>query len=188
MEALKFEHAHSVLVIGAGDDPYRQCFPRAQLYVRVDIENSGRTDVVADAVKLPFPERSFEYILATEILEYITNPPALIEEIYRLLEPAGTVILTVPFLFNYHYDFWRPTKRGLESLFVRFADLSILSQGNRILTIWDLITTSFWPRSILAPLRMGSLLLYLLPRQWVSGNSASSAPTGFFVTARKPPN
>jgi SAM-dependent methyltransferase len=187
LAALKFESAGSVLVIGAGEDPYRQSFPQAQLYVTVDIDECGGiTDVVADAVRLPFLPHSFEYVLATEVLEYISNPPALIEEIYRVLLPKGTAILTVPFMFNYHNDFWRPTKRGLQSLFGRFTDLSILSQGNRLYTIWDLITTSFWPLPILAPLRICSLLLYLIPRSWISGNSATSAPTGFFVTARKP--
>jgi len=178
--------ARSVLVLGAGDDPYRSCFPNARLYVRLDIEYvSGKSDVIADAVALPFSEQSFECVLATEVLEYVFQPQRLADEVHRVLRPNGTAILTVPFLFNYHNDYWRPTKRALQDLFREYSAVSVRAQGNRLLTIWDLITTSFWPHPVFMPFRIFSNVLYLLPGRLIYADSNSSAPTGYLVVARK---
>jgi SAM-dependent methyltransferase len=47
---------------------------------------------------LPFPDRSFQYVTCTEVLEHI--PPALqstaFREMRRVLKPGGRLILTVP--------------------------------------------------------------------------------------------
>jgi SAM-dependent methyltransferase len=175
-----------VLVIGSGEDPYRARFPSARNYIRLDIENvPGKVDVVADAAALPFAENAFDCVIATEVLEYVFQPARFVQEVYRVLGSGGTTVITVPFIFNYHNDYWRPTKRALLELFQSFVAVSVQAQGNRFVTIWDLITTSFWPHSIFLPLRIFSNLLYLIPARLVSGDISSSAPTGFAVTARK---
>lgn len=176
----------SVLVIGAADDPYRSCFPNAERYVRLDIENLRRKiDVIADAIALPFPEQCFECVIATEVLEYIFEPQKFVNEMHRVLRLNGSVVLTVPFAFNYHNDYWRPTKRALHELFINYSAASVRAQGNRLFTIWDLITTSFWPHSVLVPLRIFSNLLYIIPARLVCADTKSSAPTGHLVFARK---
>ena len=55
LRTIDFSGIKSVLVVGAGDDPYRHLFPNSEAYVTSDVAgHPGRTDVVADAAALPF--------------------------------------------------------------------------------------------------------------------------------------
>src|SRR5205814_9853372 len=75
LRAVDLDEVSSVLVVGAGDDPYRSLFPGARTYVRSDLaRQSGSTDIVSDAMPLPFPDSSFQCAFATEVLEYVRRP------------------------------------------------------------------------------------------------------------------
>ena len=50
----------------------------------------------ADATNLPFPDGSFDAIIAAEILEHVPNDGAAMAEIARVLRPGGRVAVTVP--------------------------------------------------------------------------------------------
>ncbi len=183
---LDFKTVHSVLVIGAGGDPYRQYFPGAHRYIRLDIAClDGNIDLLADAVALPFLASCFDCVIATEVLEYVRQPVMFVAEIHRVLCEGGLSVVTVPFLFNSHLDYWRPTVIALRELFARFSSVAVKAQGTRVLTIWDLITTSFWPWPVLMPLRIFSNLLYLLPNRVICRDSKSSAPGGYIILARR---
>ena len=53
--------------------------------------------VVADAFHLPFKEGSFEAVIASEIIEHVVDPAAFVRELYRVLSPGGTLIVTTPY-------------------------------------------------------------------------------------------
>lgn len=183
---MELQSVQSVLVVGAGQDPFRHLFPEAELYVRSDfVARPGRTDVVANGMALPFRDGSFECALATEVLEYIPQPEAFATELYRVLTHNGLALVTVPFLFQDHGDYWRPTKRGLGDLFRDFSFVRIFAQGNRALVVIDLLTTAFWPYPLLFPLRVFSNLLFLTRARFALRGSESTAPSGFFIVARK---
>ncbi len=186
---LKYPSVESVLVVGAGHDPYRHMFPGVGQYVRVDIVAvQGCTDVVGDALALPFEEAHFNCILASECMEHLANPFLFVRELARILKPGGTVILTVPFMYHHHPDpddYWRPTATSLERLFASFPEVEVMPQGNRIHVILDLLTTAFSPRPILFPLRVVNHLLVRLPGLIRDGANSSTAPSGFLVVARK---
>jgi SAM-dependent methyltransferase len=49
-----------------------------------------------DAAALPFPDGSFDRIIAAEVLEHIPDDEAAIGELARVLRPGGTMAVTVP--------------------------------------------------------------------------------------------
>jgi SAM-dependent methyltransferase len=54
------------------------------------------TAVVGDAVALPFPDASFDRVIAAEVLEHIPDDRAAMGELARVLRPGGTIAVTVP--------------------------------------------------------------------------------------------
>jgi SAM-dependent methyltransferase len=186
LRALSLTGIRRVLVVGAGHDPYRDLFRDAQRYVRLDVVRvPDRTDVVADAGALPFPHGSFECVLMTEVLEYLRFPLAFAAELRRVLVERGLAVISVPFIFHEHRDYWRPARRALTELFAEFSQVRICAQGNRLHTMFDLLTTTLSPVPVLFPLRVLSNLLFLLPASIVLRDSGSTAPTGFLILAEK---
>ena len=45
---------------------------------------------------LPFPEGSFDAMVASSVLEYVDDLDALLHEFHRIMRPGGTVLVTVP--------------------------------------------------------------------------------------------
>jgi SAM-dependent methyltransferase len=54
----------------------------------------------ADATKLPFPDGSFDRIIASEVLEHIPDDMIAISELARVLRPGGSIAVTVPARFS----------------------------------------------------------------------------------------
>lgn len=65
-------------------------------YTTTDL-NSPISDVKADICDLPFEDNSFNFIICNHVLEHIPNDTKAMQEIYRVLAPAGTAILQVPY-------------------------------------------------------------------------------------------
>ena len=55
--------------------------------------------VHADALALPFPDASFDRIVASEVLEHIWADERAILELHRILRPGGKLAVTVPTRF-----------------------------------------------------------------------------------------
>jgi SAM-dependent methyltransferase len=52
--------------------------------------------VVGDALKLPYPDQTFDCVIASEILEHVTRDDAAITELIRVLKVGGTLAVSVP--------------------------------------------------------------------------------------------
>jgi SAM-dependent methyltransferase len=52
--------------------------------------------VQGDALALPFPDGSFDRIVASEVLEHIWQDQAALAELARVLRPGGAIAVTVP--------------------------------------------------------------------------------------------
>lgn len=70
--------------------------------------------IQADVLKLPFPKATFDKIIASEVLEHVSDDPLALREIYRVLKKGGTFVLSVPHK-NYPF-FWDPINWILEHL------------------------------------------------------------------------
>ena len=53
----------------------------------------GVLGVRADVTQLPFPDESFDVVVAGEILEHVDDFPAVITEACRVLRPGGTLVI-----------------------------------------------------------------------------------------------
>lgn len=112
-----------VLDAGAGTAPYRPLFSHCR-YVTQDWSGSLHTsvigpDIVADLAALPVPDRQFDLVLCTEVLEHVLDPAAVLTEIHRVTAIGGLVVITVPFVIELHeepYDHFRYTSHGLRAL------------------------------------------------------------------------
>lgn len=60
-----------------------------------------------DGHKTPFDDNCFEIIIMQEVIEHTTVQDLMIAEIYRILKPGGTLILTTP-----NKDYFDKTKAG----------------------------------------------------------------------------
>lgn len=54
------------------------------------------TQVQGDALKLPFPDESFDRVIAAEVLEHIADDATAMSELARVLKPGGRMAVTVP--------------------------------------------------------------------------------------------
>ena len=52
--------------------------------------------VNGDALRLPFPDGTFDRVIASEVLEHIPDDHGAMAELARVLRPAGTIAVTVP--------------------------------------------------------------------------------------------
>ncbi|KAB8181113.1 class I SAM-dependent methyltransferase [Microbispora catharanthi] len=73
----------------------------AAMFAAMDKEGevpSGATGdtVVGDALDMPFPDASFDRVIAAEVLEHIPDDMAAMREIVRVLKPGGRAAITVP--------------------------------------------------------------------------------------------
>ena len=64
-----------VLDLGSGTAPYAGIFPHRH-YVTAD--RCAPAAVTCDAAALPFAAGSFDLVLATEVLEHVSDPDAII--------------------------------------------------------------------------------------------------------------
>ena len=68
-------------------------------------------EVNGDALRLPFPDATFDRIIASEVLEHLWDDTGAIAELVRVLRPGGRLAVTVPTRFpervswaiNYRY-------------------------------------------------------------------------------------
>jgi SAM-dependent methyltransferase len=57
---------------------------------------AGASCAAGDATAMPFPDASFDVVIAAEVLEHIPADQAAMREIRRVLAPGGTAAVTVP--------------------------------------------------------------------------------------------
>jgi len=59
-------------------------------------QSGGGVAVNGDALRLPFPDATFDRIIASEVMEHIPDDAGAAAELARVLRPGGTIAVTVP--------------------------------------------------------------------------------------------
>jgi SAM-dependent methyltransferase len=110
--------------LGAGVETFLQ---DASVQVTgTDVYASVNTHFVTDAHQLPFEDGVFDGVWITAVLEHVIEPQVVVDEIWRVLKPAGLVYAETPFMQQVHeraYDFTRFTANGHRWLFRRFEQI-----------------------------------------------------------------
>lgn len=108
-------------VLIAGSHIWQQKPDRRKLHadaLGVDMQAGEGVDVVADLEKDDVG--CFAHIECMSLLEHVKRPWLLAANLERMLEPAGTIFVTVPFIWKLHgypSDYWRFTHEGIRLLF-----------------------------------------------------------------------
>jgi SAM-dependent methyltransferase len=116
-----------MLDVGCGTKPYREVFADAvEEHIGIDYPSSisankeqKNVEVYSILPFLPFKNECFDTVLATEVLEHVSEPSAAFNEINRVLKINGTLILTTPQSWGLHetpHDYYRYTRHGLKHL------------------------------------------------------------------------
>lgn len=135
----------------------------------VNIVTDKGLDVKADAARLPLAADRYRAVLCSEVLEHVSDPRPILAEIYRVLQPGGTALLTVPFMFRQHADpadygrytewFWAENLPRLG-----FSDLTIEKQGLFGSLLADLLRHWWQQRVMEGTGRLPRLQRWLLPK------------------------
>ena len=96
----------SILEVGVGEAEVagrvRERYPSAR-FVGIDLPDpdlaahwaaQGMTGAFADIERLPFPDASFDLVLAIEVLEHVSDPAAALRELSRLA--TSDLVVSVP--------------------------------------------------------------------------------------------
>lgn len=111
LETISYQH---VLDVGCGDGELLRSIRPESHYTGIDISptqiayikshmktfrhiHTGTISLLrSDAVPLPFPSRSFDLVLACDVLEHVLDPLRLIADIKRVLKPKGFALFSIP--------------------------------------------------------------------------------------------
>jgi SAM-dependent methyltransferase len=112
-----------VLDVGCGQKPYMGMLSVSS-YTGLEIDTpenrrSKRADAFYDGTHFPFAEGEFDSVLCNQVLEHVFEPDLFVAELHRVLKPGGTLVLTVPFVWDEHeqpYDYARYSSFGLRHL------------------------------------------------------------------------
>jgi SAM-dependent methyltransferase len=189
-----------VLDVYCGSRPYDDLFPAGARVVGLDVPGNpyGIADVVSDEF-LPFEDASFDVVTCFEAFHYVTDPVHGIAEMARVLRPAGLVLISVPFVWEYDRTILehRYTGPELAALLERWDEVRVVENGGRAIA-WATLTGTILDRlrrrlpaavtPLFAPVFFGlnliGGLLDSLERREAAGDV--TLPMNLLVTARKP--
>ena len=197
----------TVLDVGCGEKPYLPLFEGiASSYVGVDAVQTPGADFVSPAESLPLPNDSFDILISTQVLEHVDDPAACLSEMFRVLAPGGTLLLSTHGTFLYHpdppessRDYWRWTHSGLVRQVEASGDwieVRIRPQGEFVATLGYLLG-QFLDEALcrlrIPPLRRFFMARYSALVEWLDARfppnarfpSPGSLNANYLVVARK---
>lgn len=172
-----------ILDVGCGMKPYKSLLNASgstyygtdyPLTMKGSYGKSTKADFFSESTLLPFNNNTFDTLLSTQMLEHVSDPKKVIQEMGRVLKPGGIMILSAPMTWPLHeepYDFFRYTLHGLRHLLQKanFEILDEIPRGNNFTTMAQmLLDTQLDNTSQSFPKRLYSLILSLVVNQLCS--------------------
>ena len=130
-----------VLDVGCGQKPYEMLFSPVE-YIGMEIDSpenrqNKKADLFYDGQTFPFPQSVFDSVVCNQVFEHVFNAQEFLSEVNRVLKTGGTLLLTVPFVWDEHeqpWDFARYTSFGLHHL-LELHGFKIISQRKSVVGV-----------------------------------------------------
>ena len=168
--------------------------------VNMEVEDGLNVDIIGSADSIPYPDGAIDLVVSQEVLEHVSDPCLVLNEVHRVLRPGGIIYLQVPWVIGYHgcpKDYWRFSKDGIQKLVeshgFHLQDLGMtvgpFTGLYRVVVEAFAIFGSIISAHLYKPFKLLSAIVFL-PVKWLdvfSGNSqeAHRLAGGFFVVATK---
>jgi len=120
----------SMSMLHVAPEPFFENYFRRQFgeYETADLNMKG-VDHKVDLTALPFAAESYDFVLASHVLEHIPDDRAALSEISRIIKPGGVAILPVPLVASKTIEYPEPSPTeanhvrapGYEDYFLRYA-------------------------------------------------------------------
>jgi SAM-dependent methyltransferase len=192
-----------LLDLGCGHVPLFQAYrPFTEDNVCVDWANSLHKNDFLDyecdlREPLPFPDKSFDTIILSDVLEHLPEPQRLWDEMARVLRPDGKVLLNVPYYYCLHeepHDYFRYTKYALDMFAANSGFRTVLIEpiGGVPEILADILAKNLRRVKIvgrpgaIAVQRACQLFLRTGLGRKVSRGTADQFPLGYFMVATRP--
>lgn len=149
------------LDVGCGTKPYEKFF-HATKYIGLEIDTTlnrerKKADVYYAGEKFPFNDKEFDSVVTNQVFEHVFNPDNFLSEINRVLKNGGTLLLTVPFVWDEHeqpYDYARYSSFAIAHLFQRygFSIISHYKSVNDVRVLAQLMNGYLYKKTLRFPL------------------------------------
>jgi 2-polyprenyl-3-methyl-5-hydroxy-6-metoxy-1,4-benzoquinol methylase len=181
------EHASDkkTLDVGSRRGRHKEHFPNVY---SIDLDAANDPDQVADAHALPFPDNSYDVVICREVLEHVENPFVVMGELYRVLAPGGTLLLSTRFIFPIHEapnDHWRFTRYSLANLSKNFTNVRIEEDTAPSSAVGCLIQRFAWQSDFRYCNRLSKLLLLILAEIFLRTDGLVKAQYGNITKTEK---
>jgi len=125
-----------LLDVGCGEKPYAPWLNLKEIeHLGLDVQAAPGIDcVVGPAERWPIESATVDAVLCTQTLEHVADVNFFVSEIDRVLRPTGLLVLTAPFIYNFHTqehgnDYRRFSIEGLRQLFASYEIVELKPQG-----------------------------------------------------------
>lgn len=127
----------NVLTIGSGGEVNKllESYAKSKSFSvkSFDIDPERNPDVLGDLCIYDFGHQKYDIVIIAEVLEHLYAPQLGIDNIFKILNSGGKLILTTPFILPLHdrpYDYFRFTKYGLAYLLRNFEKIEIRERNS----------------------------------------------------------
>jgi SAM-dependent methyltransferase len=143
-------------------------------YIAIDLRITPLLNVGAAAEALPFRDDQFDFVICTQVFEYLPNPALAVAEIRRVLRLGGVLFLSAPsiFLQDDEKECWRFLPEGLRSLLREFENVEVIPEGNSLegfVRTCNVFLLTFLRPRFLAPLWQWTVVPLLNILGWALG-------------------
>lgn len=138
-----------LLDVGAGELQYKKYFS----HTHYKSQDSGvgdekwdfsQVDIISEIYNIPVEDKSFDYILCTQVMEHLGYPDKAFAEFSRIIVSGGLLFVTCPLAWKEHqkpHDFFRYTQYALKMLAKDngFEVVEMNKVGGKFITITRLL-------------------------------------------------